>query len=280
MNLISASIVIYKTLDTLLYRLLDCIHASGCIDHIYVIDNSPQSHHQSGFEKFPLTYIWTQKNLGYGSAHNIALRKAIELGAELHFVINPDIAFEDTELIKMVSRLRDDPMIGLLMPKVIYPDGSLQYLCKLLPTPIDLLIRRFMVGPLAGFRERLTQHFELRFTGYSQEMNVPFLSGCFMLLKIKALKQVGIFDESFFMYGEDIDLSRRIHTEYKTLFFPGAHVVHDYAKASYKSTKMLLIHMINIARYFNKWGWIFDSERKKVNVDTLKELKKPNKPSK
>ena len=108
-------------------------------------------------------------------------------------------------------------------------------------------------------------------------MNVPFLSGCFMLLKIKALKQVGIFDESFFMYGEDIDLSRRIHTEYKTLFFPGAHVVHDYAKASYKSTKMLLIHMINIARYFNKWGWIFDSERKKVNADILRALSKASK---
>ena len=170
-------------------------------------------------------------------------------------------------------------LIGLLMPKVTYPDGSLQHLCKLLPTPIDFLIRRCMVGPLAGVRERLTQHFELRFTGYAQEMHVPFLSGCFMLLKIKALRQVGIFDESFFMCGEDIDLSRRIHTEYITLFFPAAYVVHDYAKASYKRTKMLLIHMMNIARYFNKWGWIFDSQRKKVNAETLKELKKLNKPS-
>jgi GT2 family glycosyltransferase len=93
-----------------------------------------------------------------------------------------------------------------------------------------------------------------------------------MLFRVSALKEIGLFDERFFMYPEDIDITRRMHEKFKTLFFPFATVVHEHAKESYKSKKLFLIHAINIIRYFNKWGWFFDSKRVEINKTVMQSL--------
>jgi len=69
--------------------------------------------------------------------------------------------------------------------------------------------------------------------------------------------QIGFFDERFFMYPEDIDITRRMHTEFRTVFYPGATVVHDHARQSYKSMRALWVHLYNLVRYFNKMGLDF-----------------------
>jgi GT2 family glycosyltransferase len=156
--------------------------------------------------------------------------------------------------------------IGHLMPKVLYPDGQIQYLCKLIPTPFDLIFRRFLPE---NWTKKRRDKFELRASGYSKIMDVPYLSGCFMFLRTKALEEIGLFDERFFMYPEDIDLTRRIHRKYRTVFYPEVSVIHNHAQSSYKSLRMLWIHISNMIKYFNKWGWIFDNERKKINKAIL-----------
>ena len=93
-----------------------------------------------------------------------------------------------------------------------------------------------------------------------------------MFFRISALQDIGLFDERFFMYGEDIDLSRRMHLQYRTMYYPGASIVHLHEAASYKNRRMLLIHIRNIIRYFNKWGWFFDAQRRKINRRLLKDL--------
>jgi GT2 family glycosyltransferase len=273
MSRISASIVLYKTEEKQLERLLSCVSRSGLINQVYLIDNSPNPVESNLFHLSFVKYIKSTKNVGYGAGHNIALRQAITGESDFHFVLNPDIYFEPQELQKMIVRMNAVESIGQLMPKVIYPDGSLQYLCKLIPTPIDLLFRRFLRGPLKNLAQCKSEIFELRFTGYNQEMDVPYLSGCFMLFRTSALVKIGLFDERFFMYPEDIDITRRMHAKYRTVFFPEAVIVHDHAKASYKSKKMLWIHITNLIKYFNKWGWFFDLERKKVNAHTLELLR-------
>ena len=100
-------------------------------------------------------------------------------------------------------------------------------------------------------------------------MNVPSLSGCFMLLRTSVLEAVGLFDENIFMYLEDVDLNRRIHTNYKTIFYPEVSIVHEYAKESYRNKKLLMFHIRSALYYFNKWGWIFDRKRKEVNDTCL-----------
>src|SRR5574344_1698743 len=121
-------------------------------------------------------------------------------------------------------------------------------------------------------RERM-EHFELHFSGYNRIINVPYLSGCFMLLRTEALKKVGLFDERFFMYPEDMDLTRRLHKVYKTCFYPNVSVVHAHAQGSYKNRKLLWIHLVNVAKYFNKWGWFYDKERILFNQETINSIK-------
>jgi len=82
-----------------------------------------------------------------------------------------------------------------------------------------------------------------------------------------------MFDRQFFMYPEDIDLSRRIHRKFRTVYYPNVQVVHNHAQESYANTKLLFIHIVNMIKYFNKWGWIFDKERKQVNKEILQRQK-------
>jgi GT2 family glycosyltransferase len=269
---VTASVVLFNTPDSQLSRLLDCIKCANLISKVYLIDNSPDINISDLYSLPWVVYIRSIRNVGYGAGHNIAIREIIDQ-SKFHFVLNPDIYFEPDAIHQMIARMRHDESIGQLMPKVIYPDGRLQYLCKLIPTPMDLFARRFFRGPLKAMAKRKSEKFELRFTGYNREMDVPYLSGCFMLFRTSALKKVGLFDERFFMYPEDIDITRRIHAQFRTLFFPSATIVHDHAKESYKSKKMLWIHLTNLIKYFNKWGWFFDAERKKVNAHTSELLR-------
>jgi hypothetical protein len=271
-NKVTGSVVLYNTPETQLSRLFNCIEHAMIIQHVYLIDNSPVPVECDLYHLPWVTYIRAESNVGYGAGHNIALRGVL-LSSEFHFVLNPDIYFEPPQLQKMIERMKEDDSIGQMMPKVIYPDGSLQYLCKLIPTPFDLFFRRFLRGPLKALARKKAEQFELRFTGYDHEMDVPYLSGSFMLFRTSALKKVGLFDERFFMYPEDIDITRRMHAQFRTLFFPAATIVHDHAQESYKSKRMLWIHATNLIKYFNKWGWLFDAERKAVNAKILKSLK-------
>lgn len=267
--MIVASIVTYNTSDTDLRKVLDCV-CQSIVTIVYIVDNSPTDRLKF-FEEFSpkIKYIFGHGNIGYGSGHNIAIRKAMNSASEYHIVINPDVYFEQGTLEKLVTYMNAHEDVGQVMPKVIYPDGQLQYLCKMIPTPIDLIFKRFI--PLRFMKTRL-EKFQLRFTNYNQLMNVPYLSGCFMFLRIAALNKVGLFDERFFMYPEDIDMTRRMHHCYKTMFYPEITIVHDHAAASYRDKRMLKIHIVNMIKYFNKWGWLFDTERRKVNRELLAEL--------
>ncbi len=204
-------------------------------------------------------------------AHNIAIRKTIQDGVPYHLVLNPDIYFERGVLEELYEYMEENKDIGNIMPKVLYPNGDIQYLCKLLPTPVDLIFRRFI--PIKKWLEKRNEKYELRWTGYDKIMNVPYLSGCFMFLRTKVLQDIGIFDERYFMYPEDLDLTRRIYKKYRNIFYPKVSIIHEHEKASFKNFEMMKIHVWNMIKYFNKWGWIFDKEREMINKLLLKELK-------
>lgn len=266
--MLSVSIVTYHHRIADIRKVIECVLLES-VDILYIIDNSSNDYLRD-LEKLSdhIRYIHS-KNLGYGAGHNIAIRDAIEKGADYHVVVNPDIYFEEGVLNQLITYMENDNTIGQVMPKVIYPDGRLQYLCKLIPTPLDLIFRRFLP---TKWSTRHVEKFQLCFTNYDKPMNVPYLSGCFMFFRISALQKIGLFDERFFMYPEDIDITRRMHRCYKTMFYPLVTIVHDHAAASYKNYDMLKIHIKNMIKYFNKWGWILDSERKKINKQVLIEL--------
>lgn len=260
--MLTASVVAFHTPFSELKRLIDCVLKSQ-VKAFFIVDNSSND----GLREFSalsdrIIYIYSE-NHGFGSGHNIAIRKAMEWGAQYHVVINPDI-YWNSHVLEELERFMDTHSdCGLVMPKVLYPDGNLQYLCKLLPTPIDLFVRRFI--PFRHYKKKHDARFELHGMGYDQIIEVPSLSGCFMFMRVDVLRKIGGFDERFFMYAEDLDLCRRIGEISKTIFNPNVFIYHVYEKGSYKNRKLLRYHICSVIKYFNKWGWIFDSDRKRIN---------------
>ena len=233
------------------------------LHRLYIIDNSPELSATDFPEK--VLYIHTGENVGYGRAHNIAIRESIYDQVPLHLVMNSDIIVKAEDIDAVCAFMHSQPAVGQLMPRVVNPAGELQHLCKRLPTPLDVFGRRFL--PSSWMRKR-NARYELHDADYSRPMNVPYLSGCFMLLRTEAVQKARLFDERYFMYPEDIDLTRTIHRDYLTLYYPAITIVHNHKKASYQSWRMLWVHIVNMCRYFNKWGWLFDAERRQFNTET------------
>ena len=272
---LSASIVLYNTKIEDLKRVIDSYFAYQGEKQLFLVDNSPTDKLKDIVEMYPnndIYYIFNNENMGYGKAHNIAIKKSIEQELPYHIILNPDIIIEEGTLEKLTIYMEQHPEIGNIMPKIIYPNGELQYLCKLLPSPIDLIFRRFI--PLKKWKDNINKRYELHAFEYDKIMNIPNLSGCFMFLRTEALKKIGLFDENIFMYLEDIDLNRRIHSQYKTIYYPDATVIHEHQKESYKSKKLLKAHIKSAIYYFNKYGWFFDKERTNINRNVLRELEK------
>lgn len=264
--MINVSIVLYQPQWSQVEELTKSLLLCDAVRKVYWVDNSPHKTDPLPLNSKRVEYIFNGRNLGYGAAHNIAIRESIYDEVPFHLVVNPDIVVAPDTLSVLLAFAREHSDVGLVMPKIVSPNGEVQHLCKLLPTPLDVFGRRFL--PERWMRKR-NARYELRQSGYDRPMNIPYLSGCFMFLRTEAVKKVRLFDERFFMYPEDIDLTRRLHREHLTVYYPGATVVHDHAKASYRSWKMLWVHMVNMCRYFNKWGWLCDKERKRVNQRTL-----------
>jgi len=239
---------------------------------LYLIDNSPtdELRHLSKIDE-RIEYIFSNENIGFGKAHNIALRKSIVNGASYHLVLNPDAYFEKEVLEELFRYMEKNQDVANVLPKTFYPDGKIQYLCKLLPTPIELIVRRFIRSD--KIIKKINQKYELHSFGYDKILNIPFLSGCFMFLRVEHLKEVGLFDENIFMYMEDTDLNRRLHAKYKTVFYPYVSITHVHAKESYKRKALLIAHIKSTIYYFNKWGWFFDGFRRKKNKEVKKTIK-------
>ncbi|MDE7160361.1 MAG: glycosyltransferase [Muribaculaceae bacterium] len=269
--LITASIVIHRTEPGMLRRAIDSLRGSA-VSHLYLIDNSPSPISAPPESTADLCVSYAHvKNDGFGAAHNIAIRRAISEGSDFHLVMNPDVEWEGDAIGPMVEYMRQHPDTGMAMPRTVYPDGVLQYTCRMLPTPWDVFAKRFLP---ARFTETRMRRYLLEEADHSQIIDCPYLLGSCLLFRIKALEDTGLFDERFFMYPEDIDITRRIHRKYRSLYLPLTTVTHRHAAASRKSLRMLRIHILNMIKYFNKWGWFIDKERREFNRRMLNEIPK------
>jgi GT2 family glycosyltransferase len=268
---ISASLVLFNSPREQFEVVIRDFLAASQDGMLHVADNSPQALESECFALPRVHYRHMAANIGFGAAHNVCIREACS-GSDLHLLLNPDIHFEPHVLQRMADVFASDPTLVVAMPQIRYPDGKLQRLCKLLPTPMDLIVRRFL--PVPVWRDRLNDRYELSALPQDRPSDVPTVSGCFMLMRSPAIAAIGGFDERFFMYMEDVDLVRRLGLAGAVRYLPDTHVVHEYAKGSYRSRKLLGYHLKSAVRYFNKWGWFVDRHRRRVNAACLRAVAK------
>ena len=258
----SASIVVFRSIPDVAVRLVEDL--SEQCDQVWVIDNTPQPVLANGDDKFAslrnVHYLPHGRNVGYGAGHNIALRMVSDRSHHIHLVVNPDVEIE-AETVNTLVAYFDDPQVGLVMPRIVYPDGATQQLARRVPRPRD--VARRIVKPYFNLPDG---SYELADADWDYDQRVPVVSGCFMALRGSTLKQVGQFDDRFFMYFEDYDLSRRFAARSIVLSTHSPRVVHHHGRESRSSHKMARTHLKSAWQYFRKWGWFVDLERGRLNA--------------
>jgi GT2 family glycosyltransferase len=254
---ITSCIVLYKNDITMLREAINSFLNTDLKIKLFLIDNSPTNELSVLVTNSRIEYIHNPANPGFGASHNVAIQKAFELGSTYHLVLNPDIYFHKGTLERIIDFMDTNLDVGHLMPKVTYPNGEFQYLCKTSPTFFDLFARGFMPTFLKKRFSKRMDKYEYKDRDYNKIIyDIPYLSGCFMFLRTSDLKKVGFFDDKIFMYLEDADLTRRFLEVSRTVYYPEAHVYHHFAKLTHKKIKFKWITVVSAFIYFNKWGWL------------------------
>ena len=270
---ISCSLVIYKNEKGQLLNAINSFLNTKLNVKLILIDNSPTDELKSLCLDQRVEYIFNPTNPGFGTSHNIGILK-LATKSKYHLILNPDIYFEINVLDEIIKFMDKYKHIGLVMPKILYPDGTTQYLAKLLPSPLTFFVRRILRNlPVVG--KYFASNFDLKFSGYNKIFEAPYLSGCFMVFRSEVLLRINGFDQNYFMHMEDLDISRRIlQAGYKNIFFPSVFVYHDHIYKSTLEIKSMKMYLKSAIYYFNKWGWFFDKNRSKFNKNCIQSIKK------
>ena len=200
-------------------------------------------------------HLCNRDNPGYGRAVN---RLAGLLPAELPYVaaLNTDLTWVPGTFERMLSWLDSHPDVVLAVPKIVDPDGAIQRLCKRDPTVLGLFSRRFLPDWLKPrWLRAYDGWYAMADADYGGVLRVPYLSGCCMVLRHAAFRQVGGFDERFFLYLEDADLTRALRAVGDTVHLPLACVVHAWGRGNHRSWRLTLVNFSSAWLYFWKWGW-------------------------
>ena len=269
---IVCSLVIYKNDKKQLLDAIESFLNTELNVKLFLIDNSPTDNLRDIKNDPRIEYLFNPSNPGYGTSHNIGIKK-YSIKCKYYLVLNPDIYYAKGVVEDIIKFMESDNSIGLVMPKVLYPNGSVQYLAKLIPSPFVFFVRRFL--PISIIKNKISNKFELRFSGYNKIMEAPYLSGCFMIFRTQVLQQLNGFDEKIFMHMEDLDISRRCYEAgFKTIYYPHQIVYHDHLYKTFLTFANLKMYFKSAFYYFNKWGWFFDKTRRKINKQTIEKINK------
>ncbi len=188
--------------------------------------------------------INNKHNLGYGRACN----KAIKISKGKYIIIlNPDVTINKNTIPDLIQFMNDNKQVNIAAPKLLYPDGSLQYSCRRFPTLSTLLLRNTRLVVFKSLRNKVAKDNMLDYN-HKEPRQVDWVSGAFMVLRRKYL-----FDSNFFMYFEDVDLCRRVGNVW---YYPQAFSYHVGSHGSKKSLKLFCSHIKSMVYYFIKYYFL------------------------
>ncbi|MBQ6896427.1 MAG: glycosyltransferase family 2 protein [Oscillospiraceae bacterium] len=248
---ISASIVVYNSPEDA-YKTVETVlkHTENLDFSLYVIDNaSPEKIGEkikNAFDK--PEYIMLSENVGFGKGHNQVLDK---IKSKYHFIINPDILINKDTITEMCRFMDSHPECSICCPKVLNPDGSIQYLAKRRPTLSALLARRIHKGPFRKIEEKYLAMEQ----DHSKSFETEFCTGCFSVLRTDVFRKIKGFDPQYFLYFEDADITMEAKKYGKAYYNPDATVVHLWHRETAKSFKPFMLQLRSMFIYMKKWGY-------------------------
>ena len=237
----------YKEDVRTLQKTIDCFLKIPLLKRLFIIDNSPTNVLKEFCDFSEIEYVFVEKNIGFGSAHNLVLNNLKGL-SKYHLILNPDVIFEPEILSKLIGELESNNELALVSPKVVYPNGEQQYTCRKYPSFLELIYRRF------GLFKSFTRKQEYRKEDLNQSFYPDFFQGCFLLFNTSDFVAISGFDERYFLYMEDVDICRRID-EYgkRKMYIPDAEITHEHRRGSSQKIILLYYHISSAIKYFKKW---------------------------
>lgn len=209
-----------------------------------------------------VTSIANKKNIGFPKAVNQGVNIAQKNGSKYMLLLNPDITVLPGSLEKLFSYAEEHQDIGILAPKLINPNGSIQNSCFSQFTTLPIvLFRRTPFGRSKRAQQKVAK-FLMANWDHATPLNVAWILGSCMFVRMKAIARVGMMDERFFMYMEDVDWCRRFwQNGWRVFYWPETKLVHYYQRASASDPSLLLsmlnrqtrIHISSAAKYFLKY---------------------------
>lgn len=267
---VSIIIISYKTPSLLRQCIKSILRSKIKLNYeIIVIDNnskdeSVQMINDDFYDKVKL--IANKKNLGFPKAVNQGILEAQKNQSKYILILNPDITVLPNSIESMFEFMEKNKDIGILGPQLINPDGSIQNSCfTKFTTPSIVLYRRTIFGKLKKAKKAIDE-FLMKNWDHKTPRDVAWILGSCMFVRMEAIKKVGLMDERFFMYMEDVDWCRRFwEAGWRVYYWPKVKMVHYYQRASASESGLLMsifnrqtrIHIASALKYFIKY-WKHD----------------------
>ncbi len=243
---LSVCIVTYNNSD----KIADAVNSikeytTGIKYRLYISDNASEDNTvdivKESFNEAVI--INNDGNLGFGKAHNAVIPL---LDSKYHAVINPDIRIDTDVLTALCDYLEQNEDVAMVTPKILFPDKSEQVLPKRKPK------FKYLLGRRISFLKKYDEEYTRKNETFTEPTEIELCTGCFFVIRTEIFKKEKGFDERFFMYMEDADLTLRVKNYGKVIFLPSEHVIHCWERSSSKSIKYLLIHISSMFKFLFK----------------------------
>ncbi len=246
---ISGSVVLYNKPDDA-YKTVESIKKHGGDNlTLYVVDNNSRDKIGPMLkEHFDAEYIILDENIGFGRGHNKVLDK---LESKYHFIINPDILINENTIKNLCRFMDSHPEVSIACPKVMHPDGTVQYIAKRKPSLMSLVARRIHLP----FLKKVEDKYLAKDMDQDTDFEVDFCTGCFFVIRTDVFKEIGGFDQDYFLYFEDADITMKAKQKGKAWYAPCADVIHFWHRETASSKRMFMLQVKSMFIYFKKWGF-------------------------
>ena len=264
---LSAALVLYHSDLANLRATLSslALSATPILNRVFVVDQSCDPNYSDVAEvlceeiatEFQLTleFIRREVNGGYGAGQNVVLDRSL---GDFHLILNPDVELDLAAIKQGLSSMVMDSSVVAVAPRATNSKGEEQFLAKSHPSVLVLLLRAFAPSWLKLLFTKSLACYELRsLPAKGEPSEIYLMSGCCMLVRAEALRSVGGFDERYFLYFEDYDLTRRLAQVGKVVRVHTMHIVHHGGNAASKGWQHVYWLGRSALRFFGRWGWRF-----------------------
>ena len=252
---VSACIVVYNGAEESAQAARSLLEfTKGAELELYLVDNASPDGAGEALERMNwpenVHIVRLEKNVGFGRGHNAVLPM---LTSEYHFVVNPDITLCEDSLTALCAWMDEHPDVVMATPQLKYPSGEAQYTAKRRPTFLALCARQL---PLP-FLKNVERHYLMLDEDLTQTQDIDFCTGCFFVMRTDVFRKMGGFDESYFMYVEDADITREAQKYGRVCFMPGTSVCYAWHRDPNKKLRNFTMQIGSMLHYWRKWGFQF-----------------------